>query len=151
MIYCYLNNWMRQNRLVSNYINYNLNNWQIIGMTGAIPMLVFKKLGINFVIPLTFSDGSTTKFVLEGVSGDYESGIMLEMQLYPGSSFDTDGNRIPETQTEASPYEGIWRDPSDASAMVNWTNRWYFTNSSSNWKCITVARKGVSYTTCSKA
>ncbi len=134
---------------VSNYMNANFNVVQTLGAAASIPLLIFKKLGLNSVVPLSFADGSTAEFVLTGVSDDYISGIIFDLDFNPGSAFDAGGNSIPETQEQANNYEGTWNNTNDAYEMGYWINRWYYSNGG-GWVCRTVAVKGHSYTTCSR-
>jgi len=77
-----------QNSVADNYIN-NQSLQQLIGnYTSAMMAIAGKVVAINFVIELSFSDGSTGYFKLTGIDG---SGV-LQLTFHKG--VDSNGNTV---------------------------------------------------------
>lgn len=115
---------LRQRR-VSDYVNEHLTFWQAIGAPVSVPLLAFGKIvDLNFVISVTFSDGSTALLALTGLEGSLTE-IRYTFKLREGSARDADGNLIPSTSAEAAPYVGTFSAQELADDMVNFILRWY--------------------------
>ena len=112
-------------RRVSDYINEHLTFWETIGAPVAVPLQAFGKIvDLNFVVSVTFSDGSTAKLALTGLEGSITD-ISYTFELVEGSARDADGNLIPSTASEAAPYSGIFSTQAFAEDMVDFIVRWY--------------------------
>ena len=112
-------------RGVSDYVNEHLSFWQTIGAPVSVPLMAFGKIvDLNFVISVTFSDGSTAKLQLTGLEGSFGE-IRYAFELVDGSARDADGNLIPSSATEAAPYVGIFSTQAFAQDMVDFIVRWY--------------------------
>lgn len=112
-------------RRVSDYVNEHLTIWQTIGAPVAVPLSAFGKIvDLNFVISVTFSDGSTAQLALTGLEGSMTA-IRYTFKLVAGSARDADGNLIPSSATEAAPYSGVFSSHALAADMVNFIIRWY--------------------------
>ncbi len=110
---------------VSDYVNANLNIWQSIGAPVAVPLTALGKIvNLNFVLSITFSDGSTAKLELTGLEGSLGE-VRYRFELRDGSARDADGNLIPDTAAEAAPYEGVFSTQPFADQMVDFIVRWY--------------------------
>ena len=110
---------------VSDYVNNHLNLWQSIGAPVAVPLTALGKVvNLNFVISVTFSDGSTAKLELTGLEGSLGD-VSYRFELMEGSARDADGNLIPDTAAEAAPYEGVFSTQPFADQMVDFITRWY--------------------------
>ena len=112
-------------RRVSDYINEHLSFWETIGAPVSVPLMAFGKIvDLNFVISVTFSDGSTAKLALTGLEGTLTA-IRYTFELVEGSARDADGNLIPSNSTEAAPYVGVFSSQILADEMANFIIRWY--------------------------
>jgi hypothetical protein len=112
-------------RRVSDYVNEHLTIWQTIGAPVAVPLMAFGKIvDLNFVISVTFSDGSTAKLALRGLEGSLTE-IRYTFELVDGSARDADGNLVPSTAAEAAPYVGVFSTQAFAQDMVDFIVRWY--------------------------
>jgi hypothetical protein len=112
-------------RRVSDYVNEHLTIWQTIGAPVSVPLTAFGKIvDLNFVISVTFSDGSTAQLALTGLEGSLTE-IRYTFELVEGSARDADGNLIPSTLAEAAPYVGIFSTQAFANDMVDFIVRWY--------------------------
>jgi hypothetical protein len=112
-------------RQLSDYVNENLTFWETIGAPVSVPLQAFGKIvDLNFVISVTFSDGSTAKLALTGLEGSITE-IRYTFELVEGSARDADGNLIPSTASEAAPYSGIFSTQAFAENMVDFIVRWY--------------------------
>lgn len=110
---------------VSDYLNENLNIWQSIAAPVAVPLRALGKIvNLNFVISVTFADGSTARFVLTGLDGTLFS-IRYTFELREGSARDADGNLIPSSADQAAPYSGIFSSDAQADALLDFINTWY--------------------------
>ena len=110
---------------VSDYVNEHLTIWQSIGAPVAVPLSAFGKIvNLNFVISVTFSDGSTAKLALSGLEGSITE-IRYAFEFVVGSARDADGNLIPSSAEQAAPYEGIFSTEPFAQQMVDFITRWY--------------------------
>ena len=91
----------------------------------AVPLSAFGRItGLNFVIPVTFADGSTAKFLLTGLEGSI-MGIRYAFEFEVGSGRDADGNLIPSNPAEAAPYAGEFSSDAAADLMTEFIGRWY--------------------------
>ena len=112
-------------RRVSDYVNEHLTIWQTIGAPVSVPLMAFGKIvDLNFIISVTFSDGSTAKLALRGLEGSLTE-IRYTFELVEGSARDADGNLIPSSSTEAAPYVGVFSTQVFANDMVEFIVRWY--------------------------
>lgn len=110
---------------VSDYVNEHLSFWETLGAPVAVPLTAFGKIvDLNFVISVTFSDGSTARLGLTGLEGTL-TGIRYTFALVEGSAMDADGNLIPSTSAEAAPYVGMFSTQAFANDMVDFIIRWY--------------------------
>jgi hypothetical protein len=112
-------------RGVSDYVNDHLSFWQTIGAPVSVPLMAFGKIvDLNFIISVTFADGSTAKLRLTGLEGSLTE-IRYAFELVDGSARDADGNLIPSSANEAAPYVGIFSTQAFAEDMVDFIVRWY--------------------------
>lgn len=112
-------------RRVSDYINEHLTIWQSIGVPVAVPLSALGKIvNLNFVISVTFSDGSTAKVKLTGIEGSITD-IRYTFELVEDSARDADGNLIPANATAAAPYQGLFSEQRFADQMTAFIIGWY--------------------------
>jgi hypothetical protein len=112
-------------RRVSDYVNEHLSFWQTIGAPVSVPLMAFGKIvDLNFIISVSFSDGSTAKLRLTGLEGSLTE-IRYTFEFVEGSARDADGNLIPSNSTQAAPYVGVFSTQKFASDMVDFIVRWY--------------------------
>lgn len=112
-------------RRVSDYVNEHLTIWQSIGAPAAIPLSALGKIvDLNFVISVTFSDGSTAKIKLTGIEGSMGD-IRYTFELVENSARDADGNLIPANATAAAPYQGLFSTQAFAERMTGFITGWY--------------------------
>ena len=115
----------RLQKRVSDYINENLNLWQSIAAPVAVPLRALGKIvDLNFIISVTFSDGSTANFVLTGLDGTLFS-LSYTFEFEEGSARDADGNLVPSSADQAAPYSGVFSNDANAEALVDFINEWY--------------------------
>lgn len=136
----------RQQRVVD-YINEHLTIWESIAVPTFVPLAALGKVvQLNLAISVSFSDGSTAKFVLTGVEGG-----PLEMKytfsVLDGSLKDADGNLIPTTAAEAAPYLGVFSTQPFANEMREFILGWYAQQSPPLISCaLSEDRDGVTVT-----
>jgi hypothetical protein len=112
-------------KLVSDYVNDNLSIWQTIGAPVSVPLQAFGKIvDLNFVVTVTFSDGSKAKFALTGLEGSLTE-IHYTFEFVKGSARDADDNLIPSSAEQAAPYVGVSSTQAFADNMVEFILRWY--------------------------
>ncbi len=115
---------VRQQRVVD-YINEHLTIWETIALPTFVPLTALGKIvSLNLVISVSFADGSTTKFVLNGMEGTLLD-TKYTFRILEGSVKDADGNLIPTTAAEAAPYLGVFSTPIFADEMRAFILGWY--------------------------
>jgi len=110
---------------VSDYVNEHLTFWQTIGAPAAVPLSAFGKIvDLNFIVSVSFSDGSTANLALTGLEGAITE-IRYAFEFVAGSARDADGNLIPSDASDAAPYSGIFSTQAFADDMADFIVRWY--------------------------
>ena len=91
---------------VSDYVNDNLSIWQTIGAPVSVPLQAFGKIvDLNFVVTVTFSDGSTAKFALTGLEGSLTE-IHYTFEFVKGSARDADDGAHVAATASSLPFRG---------------------------------------------
>jgi len=127
---------VRQQRVVD-YINEHFTFLEAIALPVFVPLAVLGKIvNLNLTISVSFSDGSTAKFVLTGIDGS-PLDVEYAFAILEGSLKDADGNLIPSTAAEAAPYLGEFSTQAFALEMRTFILSWYSGQSSGSISCKT--------------
>lgn len=115
----------RAQQQVADYIIANMSIWESIGTPVFIPLTLFRKIvDLNLVISVVFADGSTAEFVLTGVTGSLGT-LEYVFELVDDSARDADGNLIPDSTSDAAPYDGEFSSEPNAQRMINFIETRY--------------------------
>ncbi len=130
-----------------NNLTFNQTMAALVNIPASIVLNVFGE--VNFVMPVTFADGSTALFKQKGLTAIIPNGLRFEFEYMTGSAKDADGNTIPENSGQAENFEGTFGSETAANTMTNYITSWYGASLGS-WSCSSSFGGGKITVTCRK-